>query len=94
MIAADAFRRLAPGCSAVMVHPAPIDANGMTKEQRDRACDRLRETWATLGFVPYVGTPYMIFATCWADPEKKQYALRKASREMSTQWRAARQLGR
>jgi hypothetical protein len=30
MIAADALRRLAPGCRAVMVHPAPIDATGMS----------------------------------------------------------------
>jgi hypothetical protein len=88
--AADVFRRLAPGCSAVMVHPAPIDATGMTKAERDRACDRLRETWATLGFVAYGDTPYMIFATCWADPEEKQYALRKASRDLSMQWRSAR----
>ncbi|PCG87107.1 hypothetical protein CIB93_04470 [Streptomyces sp. WZ.A104] len=93
MIAADALRRLAPGCRAVMVHPAPIDATGMSKDEWARARDRLRELWATVGFVPYGETPYMIFATCWADPENKQYALRKASRELSTQWRAARQRG-
>ncbi|MGW0338086.1 hypothetical protein ACWD0J_40980 [Streptomyces sp. NPDC003011] len=93
MIAADALRRLAPGCRAVMVHPAPIDATGMSKDEWARARDRLRELWATLGFVPYGDTLYMIFATCWADPENKQHALRKASRELSSQWRAARRHG-
>ncbi|MFD6465219.1 hypothetical protein [Streptomyces goshikiensis] len=91
MIAADAFRRLAPGCCAVMVHPAPIDATGMSKEEWARGRDRLREMWATLGFVPYGDTPYMIFATSWADPETRQYALRAASRELSANWRSARQ---
>ncbi len=90
MIAANALRRLAPGCRAVMVHPAPIDTTGMSKDEWARARDRLRELWSTLGFVPYGDTPYMIFATCWADPENRQHALRKASRELSSQWRAAR----
>ncbi|GAA3711623.1 hypothetical protein GCM10023082_06810 [Streptomyces tremellae] len=93
MLAADAFRRLAPGCGAVMVHPAPIDSRGMTAAERNRACTRLRETWATLGFVPYSDTPYMIFATCWADPEEKQYTLRKASRDLYAAWQSARSGG-
>ncbi|MFD8609706.1 hypothetical protein ACFV09_12575 [Streptomyces sp. NPDC059631] len=90
MIAADSFRRLAGGCGAVMVHPSPIDATGMSKDEWARASDRLRETWAQLGFVPYGDTPYMIFATCWADPEEKQYALRQQSQELSKQWRAGK----
>jgi hypothetical protein len=93
MVAAEAIHRLAPGCGAVLVHPAPTDTRDMTEEQREYACGRLRETWATLGFVPYGDTPYMIFATCWAEPEAKQYALRRASRELSATWKLARREG-
>ncbi|MGA5819931.1 hypothetical protein ACPC54_18965 [Kitasatospora sp. NPDC094028] len=94
IMAADAIRRLAGGCGAVMVHPAPIDSSGMTGEQSKHARTRLRETWAKVGFVPYGDTPYMIFATCWADPETKQADLRKELKELSQQWQAANRPGR
>ncbi|MFD4247556.1 hypothetical protein ACFWP3_39125 [Streptomyces sp. NPDC058525] len=94
MIAADALRRLSPGCGAVMVHPTPIDSSGMTKEQWTRARDRLRETWGRLGFVPYASTPYMIYSTEWAVPGNRQAAVRKELRELSNAWSSARAAAR
>ncbi|MFJ2217838.1 hypothetical protein ACIQVO_36525 [Streptomyces sp. NPDC101062] len=43
-------QRLSPGCGAVMVHPTPIDASGMSKDQWIRAREGLRDTWARIGF--------------------------------------------
>lgn len=94
MIVADALRRLSPGCGAVMVHPTPIDASGMTKDQWIRARQGLRETWARIGFVPYAKTPYMIYATKWADPQIQQVAVREELEDLSAEWRAARAAAR
>ena len=90
LIAAHALRRLSPGCGVVLVHPSPIDASGMTSQGLGRARQRLRETWATLGFVSFGDSPYMFYATCWEDPVRQQRALHEGLNQLSAQWHKTR----
>ncbi|MET8624654.1 hypothetical protein ABZW30_13010 [Kitasatospora sp. NPDC004669] len=93
ILAAEAIRRLAGGCGAVLVHPAPAEAEDLTSDQWKHARERLRDTWAKVGFVPYSDTPYMVLSTCWADPEQRHAELQKELKLLSAQWQAARRAG-
>ncbi|MFD9688436.1 hypothetical protein ACFXPX_32760 [Kitasatospora sp. NPDC059146] len=90
ILAAEAIDRLNGGCGAVLLHPAPITTDDLTFDQFKHASKRLEETWAKVGFVPFLTSPYLVFGTCWGIPEQRLAALRKELDALCAQWQAAR----